>query len=208
MPLRASIALALHVTFWSSSLVSAATAYVLTARVPSNRYVVIAIPAVAATVPLLLDRGRASRLIALGASILITASIWALFADIPYGSEAPAVRQMDRIVTLVRSRHLGVGYAGYWEAAPLDWISHGRLRVYPLTELYGPTQPMDLARVAAWYRPHANTPSYLLLTRGDDTFADAIPRDFPKPRYEIRVGQVTLAVYPYDIAAYIHPPTS
>jgi hypothetical protein len=83
---------------------------------------------------------------------------------------------VGRIEALVHSRHLGVGYAGYWDAAPLDWLSHEHLRVFPLTRVFGHTEPMSIARVAAWYRPRGN------------------------------IGQATVATYPYDIAAYLHRP--
>jgi hypothetical protein len=112
----------------------------------------------------------------------------------------------SRIEALVRAQHLTVGYAGYWDAASIDWSSHNRLHVYPLTDRFGPTEPMYLARVDAWYRPRRHTPTYLLLAPGDSNLVDRLPSDLPRPQREFQVGPVTMAVYPYDLAAYLHPP--
>jgi hypothetical protein len=201
----------LHVTFWAATLLCAAAAYVVTtvADYPTDRYFIVAVPAVAATVPLLLTSRRASWIVAAGATVFIAGSIVALAANderslILYpGADVPVA---GRIEALVRSQHLGVGYAGYWNAASLDWSDHERLRVYPLTDRFGPTQPMYLARVAAWYQPRAHTPSYLLLAPGDFDFANRLPPDLPQPKREFQIGPVTMAVYPYDIASYFHAP--
>jgi hypothetical protein len=198
----------LHTTFWAASLLCAAVAYVFTtvANEPSDRYFIVAVPAVAATVPLLLTTGRASWLVAVGATVFIAASIVGLAANdertqIYQGAD---VAQAVPIEALVRSQHLGVGYAGYWDAASLDWTTDERLHIYPVTDVFGPVEPMFLARVGAWYRPRAHTSSYLLLAPGDDQFANRLPRDLPTPRREFRLGPVTMAVYPYDIASYLH----
>jgi hypothetical protein len=197
-----------HVTFWSASLLCAAAAYVVTTVVQSDQYFLVAIPAVAATVPLLLDDGHAGRRIAVFATVVIGASIVALACgDLRYGTYRGVVaRQAGHIEALVHDRRLGIGYAGYWDAAPLDWTSHEKLQIYPLTDIFGHTEPMDIARVAAWYRPRVDTPSYLVLAPGDNVLANRLPRDLPRPQHELHVGQVTLATYPYDIAAYLHAP--
>jgi hypothetical protein len=148
-------------------------------------------------------------IVSAGATIFIAASVTALASNderrlIYVGSAVP---QASQIEAFVKSQHLSVGYAGYWDAANLDWVTHERLHVYPITDRFGPTESMYLARVAAWYRPRPNTPSYLLLTPQDADLADRVPRDLPSPQHEYRVGTVTLAVYPYDIAALLHPPS-
>ncbi|MFL5828775.1 MAG: hypothetical protein ACJ76X_02560 [Solirubrobacteraceae bacterium] len=197
-----------YLTFWATSLICAAGAYVLTTLVPADRYFLVEIPLVAVSVSLLLDGGRRARTIAAGATIVILASIVSLAAgDNRNGTYRGVVaRQAGRIEALVRAHHLSIGYAGYWDAAPLDWLSHERLHVYPLTRVFGHTEPMSIARVAAWYRPRRNTPSYLVLAPGDDVFPAEVPPDLPRPQHEYHLGQATVATYPYDIAAYLHRP--
>jgi hypothetical protein len=196
----------LHATFWAASLLCVAVAYVVTnvAVIPSDRYFIIAVPAVAATVPLLLTSRRASRFMAAAATVFIVASTVALAANDERGANSPVVAQAPRIEAIVSTLHLGVGYAGWWEAASLAWATHERLRIYPVTDLRGPVQPTDVTRVVAWYRPRPHTPSYLLLASGDETLPNRLPRGLPTPEREVRIGQITMAVYPYDIASYIH----
>jgi hypothetical protein len=148
-------------------------------------------------------------MVATGATIFIVASIVSLAARDVLGVidfRGADVPLAARIESLVRSEHLGVGYAGYWNAASLDWSSHERLRVYPLTDKFGHTEPMYLARVDAWYRPRRHTASYLVLAPGDFDLADKLPSDLPSPARQVQLGAVTVAIYPYDIAAYLHPP--
>lgn len=196
----------MHVTFWFSALACAGVSYVGTALVPSDRYFLVAIPAVAATVPLLLDRRRAGRVVALGATVFITASIVALAGgESRYANpRAFTAAQAGRLKALVRAQHLGIGYAGYWEAAPLAWYSAGRLRVYPISDVSGHAQPMDIAHVAAWYRPRPNMPSYVLLAPSDTLLSARVPPGFPMPAREYRIDRFTLLAYPDDVASYLH----
>ncbi|MGH3261397.1 MAG: hypothetical protein ACRDNS_05310, partial [Trebonia sp.] len=114
------------------------------------------------------------------------------------------VAQLPAIERLVSAHHLRIGYAGYWDAASLTWSSDGRLHVHPLIETRGHTEPSPLARAAAWYRPRPATPSYLVLAPHDDDFPDSLPADLPAPPRTFRLGQVTVEVYPYDIARFLH----
>jgi hypothetical protein len=204
-PMRAR---SVFVTFWAVSVACAATAYALLVEVPSDQYFLIAIPAMAATIPLLAGTPRANRLIAAGATIFIAASIVGLASgDSRYANHLSITSgDTSRIEAAVESQKLGIGYASYWDAAPLDWFSHERLRVYPIERLLGLTRPMIGPSLGAWYRPHAHTPSYLLLAPGDNLLPDHVPSDLPPPQRLIKVGKYTLATYSYDIASYLHRP--
>jgi hypothetical protein len=209
--LRGSAALAAHSLFWATSLACAAAAYVVTtfASYPqTERYFLVAIPAVAATAPLLAHRFAARAAVAAGACVVMAASLVSLLAGDERAVifQGPDTPQAAQIQALVRSQRLGVGYAGYWDAASADWITHERLNIYPLTDRFGPVEPMYQNRVAAWYAPRAHTPSYLVLAPGDDNLADAIPPSLPRPAREVHLGPVTVAIYPDDIAKYLRPP--
>lgn len=201
----------LYTLYWAGSLLCAAAAYVLTTivRAPTDRYLIIVVPALAATAPLAIISSRTAWLSATAASVFMLASILALLPGgvrsvIYDGGSTP---EAQRIMKYVSSQHLSVGYAGYWDAANLDWITHGRLHVYPITDYFGPTEPMYQTRVQSWYRPRPHTPSYLLLAPYDLDLRDRLPRDLPLPQREVHIGPITLAVYPYDIAGFLHQPS-
>lgn len=200
----------LHACFWAGSLICISAAYVLTSVVvePSDRYLIIAIPAIAAVVPMHVT-GRWRRwLVCAGASVLALTSVIALSFDTERGAfyQGTAVRVLERIEAVVRTGHLGVGYAGYWNAASLTWSSAGRLRIYPITDVAGPAALMFLARAAAWYVPRPATSSYVVLAPGDGDLADRLPPGLPRPQREIHLGAITLAIYPDDVARYLAPP--
>ena len=203
-------ACSLHTCFWAGSLVCVSLAYVLTtvAVEPSDRYLVIAIPAVAAVVPLHINRARVRSLIGAGAMVLALTNLVALADDLERTviRQGPAVAVLGRIESVVRVERLGVGYAGYWDAAALTWSSGGRLPVYPITDVSGRTAPMFLARVSSWYQPRKRTPSYIILAPADADLADRLPPGLPRPRREIHLGAITLAVYPNDVARYLAAP--
>lgn len=197
----------LHLTFWFTALACAAGSYMLTAEVPSDRYFLVAVPAVAACVPLLGRLDLSRRVVAIGATVFVLASTVALACgDSRYANPQPlTTRQVGLIEALVHDQHLGTGYAGYWEAAPLTWLSAGNLRVYPISNVLGPVRPTDIAHVSSWYHPVAAGPSFVLLVPSDSTVT--VSRGLPKPRREYRIGRLTLLAYPYDIARYLRTPS-
>jgi hypothetical protein len=195
------------VAFWAGALLCAAAAYVFTtvARAPSDRYIIIAVPAVAALVPLLATGRRTRALVGLGAAVFVGAGLVALEAGDPVievhrGTAVPRAAAIER---LTRSLDLTVGYAGYWDAASLTWSSDGRLHVYPLMDIGGVPKPARLARADGWYAPRAATPSYLVLAPHDGNLPDRLPPQLPHPQRLARLGSVTVAVWPYDIAQFL-----
>jgi hypothetical protein len=200
---------AAHVAFWSFALIGAAIPYVLTAEVVSDRYILIALPAVAAIVPVLLSRNQVARRLVLGGvSITTTASLLALVpVATGYGfPHATTVRPAARIAAIVTAHRLGVGYAGYWSATPLDWALGRPQLVAPVTDVSGRVRASSIAQIAAWYRPRPQTSSFLLLAPGDENLHDRLPRGWPLPAHEYHVGTITIAAYRFDIARLIGPP--
>ncbi|MGH2876042.1 MAG: hypothetical protein ACRDLV_07320, partial [Solirubrobacteraceae bacterium] len=140
------------------------------------------------------------------ASVLACAGLVALAAGDPAAEvyRGADVAQLAKIERLVGRLHLRVGYAGYWDAASLQWSSGERLQVHPLIEAGGRTEPSPLARAASWYVPRAATPSYLVLAPHDDDFPDRLPADLSAPARTYRLGEITVDVYPYDLARFLH----
>jgi hypothetical protein len=77
------------------------------ANEPSDRYFIVAVPAVAATVPLFLAAGRASWLVAAGATVFIAGSIVSLAASDERTQiyQGAAVAQAVPLEALVKSQH-------------------------------------------------------------------------------------------------------
>jgi hypothetical protein len=190
-----------HAAFWSATLVCSVLAYLLTVSVRSDQYLLLAVPAVAATVPLYAGTPRARRMLVAGVGAYLCASVVALgFGDRPLTVRSQVLDgPAQRIATLVQRDHLGAGFAGYWDASPLDWASGLRLAIHPITDVPGYLAPAEIANLAAWYRPR-NTPSFLVLEPGDNVLADRLPARLPRPAHVYHVGVATIAAYRFDIA--------
>jgi hypothetical protein len=201
---------ALHVKFWGASLLLTWAAYVLTnvAGAPTDRYIVSTVFAVGAIVPLFLRGARRSWLVAGGSAIVCAAGVVAIASGElrTLQPRESVVARATRIEAVVRTHHLGIGYAGYWDAASLQWSTDDRLAPIPLYFTASRARPYFLDRVAAWYRPRPHTPSWLVIGPGDPAMPTAIPRDLPAPAHVYSLGGgVRVASWPYDIAADLGP---
>jgi hypothetical protein len=201
----------LYGAYWAGALLCAAAAYVLTnvATAPTDRYLLIIVPALAATVPLMTGTTRGAWLTALVASVFVLASIGALIGrdarSVIY--DGASATEPQRILSYLKSQHLSVGYAGYWDAATLDWLTDEQAHVFPITDSKGPLEPMYQCRVDSWYSPRRHTPTFLLLAPYDLDLHDRLPSGLPRPEREAQLGPVTIAIYPFDIARYLHRPS-
>jgi hypothetical protein len=205
---RETSGVVVHGAFWGWSLIGCSAAYVLTdvALFPSDRYLVPIVIAAAAMLPVTLRDGRGLRLLCIGAAVTAAGSVAALAgqADRPVmlvGTDVPYAARLEHLIT---SHHLGRGYAGYWEAASLQWTTHDRLRVRPVFLYAGRARPMYLLRATAWYRPHRG-PSYLILAPGDGFLPDRLPPGLPAPVHSWRIGTITLDAFSSDIARDLGP---
>ena len=115
---------------------------------------------------------------------------------------APQAQQVARIAA---RHHLGVGYAGYWEAAPITWATGFRVQVYPVSVCNGGANlcRFDLHFISSWYGPRAHGDSFLLVDDLTDESINAPPPDLGRPVAVYRVGQLALYAYGYDIAAKV-----
>ena len=198
---------AVHASFWCAAAICATVAFVVTnaAYEPSDRYFFVVVPAVAATVPLLLERGRRRVAVPAAAAVYIAAGLAAFASGAMHTPgviiTSRATVDTGRIERIVARDHLTVGYAGYWNAAALEWSSGERLHLAPLLGTPRSAAPMFSMRVTSWYRPRAGVASYLVLAPGDPTLPDRLPASLPAPARSIRVGQATIDIWPHDIAA-------
>ena len=113
-----------------------------------------------------------------------------------------------RIAAIAAREGAPVGYSGYWDAAPITWAAHFRVKVYPVSicDRGEHLCRFDLHYISSWYTPRPGVKSFLL---GDPSLA-LVPRPTPdlgRPSGVFHVGQITMYVYPYDLATRVlaHP---
>jgi hypothetical protein len=199
-----------YVAFWASSLASTTTVFVLSsAPVDSGsaRYLLAGYVAVGALLPLLAMRSRGWR-----ASVTAGVCLFALIAAYqvvrqPFAPQNifPGPQQTNALVRFARTEHVDYGYASYWDAPELTWLSYFKVKVYPVLQCAPPSLticPFDLVRVDSWYKPRPKTSSMLVVDKGLLPILVSAPDPaFGKPRAITTIGDLDVYVYPYDIAA-------
>jgi hypothetical protein len=118
----------------------------------------------------------------------------------------PPTDVATRVAAIASAHHVSVGYAAYWDAAPITWASHFRVQVYPVSvcDQGAHLCPFDLHVISSWYTPRPGSGSFLL-TDARTRLVTAPTPDLGRPTAVYRVGQVTMYVYPYDIARRFSP---
>ncbi len=208
-PIR--LAASLYTVYWASSAAMACGAYLLSEFLESAHepFYLSVVLSVAAVVPLFVSRRPlARRLVIAGVSIFFTASVVGLtsqsIAPIP-----PLARYEADVVRLAKADDVTAGYAGYWDASSLTWISRERVKVRPVFQCPNPGGAelciFSQETVPSWYVPRRRR-SFLLV---DSTpFAiTSLPAGLGRPLATYRFGPIQMYVYPYDIASRLGPPS-
>ncbi|HUE25199.1 MAG TPA: hypothetical protein VMP89_00380 [Solirubrobacteraceae bacterium] len=197
-------------TFWCSSAAFLTGAFLLSAipvDIHADRYLVGLIYAAAAVVPVVAMRRAVTEALAIaGTSVVALAGVVSLAqgADTRNTGGFPSQVVSDRIAAIAAREGASVGYSGYWDAAPITWAAHFRVKVYPVSicDRGEHLCRFDLHYITSWYTPRAATRSFLL---GDPSLS-LVPGPTPdlgRPSAVFHVGQVTMYVYPYDVATRI-----
>lgn len=198
--------------FWCSSAVLLTASFLLSATpldIHADRYLVGLIYAAAAVIPAIASRRVFTQALALaGTCVLALSGIVSLAqGNASRNTEGfPPTDVALRVAAIATSHHLKTGYAGYWDAAPITWASHFRVNVYPVSvcDQGAHLCPFDLHVISSWYTPRTGTSSFLLTDRRTRLVGAPTP-DLGRPTAVYRVGQVTMYVYPYDIAGRLSP---
>jgi len=197
-----------YVAFWASSLVIQAVVFVVTGipkfNTGSSRYALAGYVAVMALFPLLARRGSRWRVaITAGVCVFALSSIVQL-ARQPFAAfgRYPTPSVAARVLNFARAYHVRYGYAGYWDAPDLTWLTRFHLKIYPIESNCGPygVCPTAPARIDTWYVPKPRTRSLLIADSAVTGVASIDPR-LGSPIATTRIGTLTLAVYPFDIAS-------
>jgi hypothetical protein len=198
--------------FWCSSAMLLTLAFLFSAApvdIGSDRYLVGLLYAVAAVVPAATAghlRAEAAVvagtcLFALGAIVSLadgTTSRGRAFHPPPF-----TAAQAQQIAQIAARHHLRVGYAGYWESAPITLTTDFRVTVYPVSVCNNGANlcRFDLHFISSWYEPRAHTRSFLLVDDRTSQSVTAPTPDLGRPTAVYRIGAFKLYAYGYDLAA-------
>jgi hypothetical protein len=200
--------------FWASSAALLSAAFIFSsepANIYSNRYLVGLTYAVAVIIPIVLS-GRVltealavagTFLVALSGTIQMGQGTVLTLADAP-GMPSDAV--MSRVAQIATQQHLSVGYAGYWDAAPITWATHARVHVYPVWPCQlDPRALCDffVHTISSWYVPRPNLRTFVLVDPSCWCLATRPPELGP-PVATYHIAEMTMYVYPYDVALEMH----
>jgi hypothetical protein len=200
-----------HVAFWASAGLLLTVAYVLSSApvdLTSSRYLVgVLYAAVVLTVLLVEHRPKLRGVVVAGALVYCFAGVVGMAKGTATENPGrlPGSKIANAVASIAAREHLTRGYAGYWDAAPITWASHLRVDVYPVFLCPAGLCQFYLHTIAGWYRPHPGQRTFLL-TDPTQLFLQSLPPGLGKPSATYRIGQVTMYVYPYDIASRISPP--
>jgi len=199
-----------HLTYWGCSAALLSAAYLLSSSpldLESSRYLVGLVYAAAAIVPLLGRRGTVARaLVVTGTVVFSLAGVIGVAQRTATANPThfPTGRIAAEVEHIARRLHLDRGYAGYWDAAPITWESDFRVHVYPLFNCASNRLcPAPLHFISTWYAPKPG--ASFLLADPTQPFVPTAPAYLGKPSAAFPIGQVTMLVYPYDIAPQLHP---
>jgi hypothetical protein len=195
--------------FWAASLVLLSLAFILSDTpdgLAASHYLVGLLYAAAALVPLLGGGGRPMRVVVTAGVTLYAFTGWLALAQHRIGPRSsPSYQLAAAVERIANEEHLSVGYAGYWDAAPITWATHLRVKVFPVEDCDGNQHlcVFELHLISSWYTPRPDTKTFLL-SDSDPAYSgwpSAPTPDLGKPIAVHQIGAVTMYVYPYDIAS-------
>jgi hypothetical protein len=147
-------------------------------------------------------------LLVAGSSVIIAGSGLALVQRQIQTTAQPAGAVANGLLRFARANGLSVGYAGYWDASPLTWELRTKLQVYPVIFCGRVLCRFPYHEISSWYTPRPGKRTFLVV---DPTLAvlntlGGPPANLGKPIATASIQQITVFVYPYDIASRIGPP--
>lgn len=196
-----------HTTFWTTVLGAGLVVFLIGSPNPwttDGRYLLGPYVAIAALLPLMLERG-------LGWKLIVTAGVSLFVFSALYQFNA-GVRQMAKgyetagtaraVAAFAQQQHVAVGYAYYWNSIDLMWESDFKVKVYPVQRCKTDHRSLCTFReisMSNWDTPHGNVRS-MLVVNPRARQVRRVEKAFGPPIASARAGNLLLYVYPYDIA--------
>jgi hypothetical protein len=199
-----------YACYWAAVPVILGISFVVTTNAGelgagSMNYLLTIAPAAGAGIALLgFGSARARLLVAVGIAIVGVTNVVGVTqgrADTQVGEigtfERPLVQQLV-------DKHVTHGYAGYYDAQNLTWQSGMRVFAASVKTCAASNKPLCPYRtsvIASWYREQPG-PSFLIVDP-ENAFLTAPPTFVKDASARYRFGDLTVYVFPYDVARYL-----
>ncbi len=194
--------------FWGSSAVLLSASFIFSSNpidINSSRYLLGVIYALAALVPLLGLRNLAMRVaVTACASIFAFTGLVSLLENQETAGAITSYSLYNQVAQIIEREHLSIGYANYWDAAPLMWSTHFRIHAYPVQDCAPNLCWSYLHMITSWYTPRPATRTFLISDPAQPISSAPTP-SLGKPSVIHQIGSLTMYVYPYDIASRMTP---
>jgi hypothetical protein len=159
------------------------------------RYAVILWIAGAASIPLLFAQNRRLQL---GFALLITALV-ALHAGYVNRPDAAPSASLTEAVAYLQSQHVRYGYADYWDANSISWLTQGALTLRPASscDARGTLCATEFGVASSWYAPQPGWSAVIL----DPSHTLTVPpvTAYGKPRETHTIGPLIIYIYDHDL---------
>lgn len=197
-----------HTAFWATMLIAGLAIFMIGSPNPwtsDGRYLLGPYVAIAALLPLLIERGLGWKLIVAGGATAFALSAVLQFSDgvlreMPKGYQSTATAR--QVAAFARSEHVSVAYGDYWNSIDLSWNSDFKVDVHPIQRCFSNPRRLctfDEISLSGWDSPHGHVRS--MLVANPDARQVRVPeRAFGRPLAVRHAGDLILYVYPYDIA--------
>ena len=196
--------------FWASSAILLSASFIFSSNpidINSSRYLVGVIYAVAALLPLLATSGVLARVaVTAGVTVFALSGLVSLFEneEIAAGG-TPSYSLIHQVERYLDSRGLNVGYANYWDGAPIMWSSHFHIKAYPVQDCAPNLCWSYLHMITSWYTTPRPGQRSFLISDATQAVSSAPTPNLGKPTATQQIGPLTVYVYPYDIASRMIP---
>jgi hypothetical protein len=196
-----------HTTFWTTILAAGLIVFLIGSPNPfttDGRYLLGPYVALAALLPLMLERGLGWKLIVTACVSLFAFSALYQFSsgvkEIATGYET--VGTAREVASFAKQEDVAVGYAYYWNSIDLTWESDFKVNVYPIqrcAHIHRALCTFSEISMSNWDEPHGNVRSMLVLNP-KARMVRRVEKAFGAPIAKAHAGNLVLYAYPYDIA--------
>lgn len=198
------------VVFWGAAFALVLLAFVSTTAAvdaASVRYALVAWPALVTLACVLATPRLGFVALSLVTTLGSVAGITELVRNENTTSLTPFPRGdvAGQLARFVQSRHLDHGYAEYWSAATLTYQTKYVAKVYPVSPCGPGLCPFKLHRIDAWYAPRPRVRTFIIEDAGMIAPAIGAPPPGWGATETAHFGQLTVRVYPYDVAKRLGP---
>jgi hypothetical protein len=196
-----------HTTFWTTILAAGLIVFLIGSPNPfttDGRYLLGPYVALAALLPLMLERGLGWKLIvSAGVSVFVFSALYQFNGGVKQMAKGYETAGIAReVASFAKQYHVAVGYAYYWNSIDLTWESDFKVDVYPVqrcAHIHRALCTFSEISMSNWDQPRGNVRSMVVLNPKARQVRKP-ERAFGPPIAKARVGNLLLYVYPYNVA--------